>query len=140
MTTNISFPGGTAGPLALISSAQNLTANWVDLGSELDTEGVRTIGLYLTLDINDSLNARVRLVTLHTSGGTEHVIPIRSVGTSDIAVEDEYIEFEDDADQSMMLPFEIYAVCPCVKFQVQAGTVGASAGQIDAANVTTSYY
>lgn len=140
MTTNLSFPGGTAGPLALISSAQNLTGSWADLGGELNTEGVRTIALYLTLDINDSLNARVRLVALHTSSGTEHVMPIRTVNASDITVEDEYIEFTADADQSMMLPFEIYAVCPCVQFQVQAGTVGVSAGQIDAASVTTGYY
>ena len=140
MATNISFPGGTAGPLALISSAQNLTGSWADLGDELDVEGVRTIGLYLTLDINDSLNARVRLVALHTSGGTEHVMPIRTVNASDLTVEDEYVEFTDDADQSIMLPFEIYAVCPCVKFQVQAGTAGVSPGQIDAASVVTGHY
>lgn len=140
MTTNLSFPGGTCGPLALIAAAQDLTANWADLGAELDVEGVRTIALFLTLDINDSTNARVRLVALHASGGTEHVLAIRTVGSSAVTVEDEYIEFNDDADQSVVLPFEIYAVCPLVKFQVQAGAVGASAGQIDAASVTTAFY
>lgn len=125
----------TTAPKALISAAQDLTGAWVDLGGVIPTSNAEAIGLYLTLDINGSTNARVRMLTLHTSGGTEHVLPIRTVGASAVAVEDEYIEFTDDADQSMLLSWTLAGIIPFVQFQVSTGAVGAPAGQIDAANI-----
>lgn len=125
----------TTAPQALITAAQDLTNAWVDLGAEIPTARAESIALYLTLDINDSNDARVRMLTLHTSGGTEHVLPIRTVGASDVKVEDEYIEFNDDADQSMILSWTLDGLVHYVQFQVMAGTVGSTAGQIDAANI-----
>lgn len=137
---NLDFPGRMGGPQQdIIAAAQDLTANWADLGSELHVAGAQAIGLWVTLDINGSTNARVRLLAKHTSAGTEeYVLPIRTVGTSDVAVEDEYHEFEDDADQSMLLSSDLDGLVPYVQFQVSAGAVGAPAGQIDAAHVTTA--
>jgi hypothetical protein len=137
---NLDFPGTLGGPqLAIIAAAQNLTANWVDLGAELHVAGAKAIGLWVTLDINDSTNARVRLIAKHTSAGAEeYVVPIRTVGASDVAVEDQYHEFNDDADQSMLLSWALDGLVPYVQFQIQAGAVGAAAGQIDAAHVTTA--
>lgn len=125
----------TTAPQALISTAQDLTDTWADLGAEIPTARAEFIALYLTLDINDSLNARVRMLALHTSAGTEHVLPIRTEGASDVKVEDEYVEFNTDADQSMVLSWMLDGLVHFVQFQVMAGTVGASTGQIDAANI-----
>jgi hypothetical protein len=61
------------------------------------------------------------------------------VGTSDIAVEDEYIEFNDDADQDVLLTWDLDNVIPVVQFQIQAGAVGTTAGRIDTAHITRGY-
>lgn len=138
---NLDFPGIQKGPYELVAAAspQNLTTSWVDLGAELDVEGARHIGLYVNLDINDSVNARVRLLVKHTSASTdEYVLPIRSIGTSDVKVEDEYTEFNVDADQKVFLSWDLDGLTCFVQFQVQTETVGSTAGQIDSAYVTTA--
>ena len=139
---NLDFPGQTGGPAqALIAAAQDLTANWVDLGDELHVQGAANIALWVELDINDSVNARVRMLAKWESGGAnEYVLPIYSTAADLVHVEAEYVEFNDDVDQSMILSWELDGVVPYVQFQVQAGTVGATAGQIDSAYVTTGVY
>lgn len=135
----LEFDGRYGGPHELIAAAQNLTGAWADLGGELLVGGARSIGLYVELDINDSVNARVRLLAKHTSAGAnEYVLPIRTVSTSDVKLQDEYYEFNDDADQNMLLGADLDGVVLYVQFQVQAGTVGAAAGQIDSAVVMTA--
>jgi len=118
----------------LISTAQNFTASWVDLGESIDVRDIATIGLYLNIDINDSLNTRVRMVAV--DGSDEYELPILTVGTSSIAVDQEYFEFTDDADQLMILSFNVLDLVGTVKFQIQAGTAGATPGQIDGAKVS----
>jgi hypothetical protein len=137
--TALNFPNVMAGPFELISSAQNLTAVWADLGSELAVAGAKSLGLWMNLDINDSSDVRVRLLAKHTGAGTEeHVLPIKVVSASSIALEDEYFEFTDDADQSMILFWDLEGLVPYVQFQVIAGTLGAGAGQVDTALVTSA--
>jgi hypothetical protein len=136
----LEFDGRYGGPHTLIAAAQNLTANWVDLGAELPVGGARVIGLYVELDINGSTNARVRAMAKHESAGTlEYALPIRTAGASSIAVEPEYMEFNVDADQNVLLIVEPEGLALYVQFQVQAGAVGAPAGQIDSAVVMTAY-
>lgn len=127
-------------PVDLISSAQNLTGSWVDLGSEIKTEAQKTLAVFAVLDINDSLNARVRFLGKHASAhADEFTLPIRTISSSDVKLEPEYLELNTDADQKMILSVELYKVVPYVQVQVQAGTVGASAGQIDSAVYTMAY-
>ena len=122
-------------PTALISSAQSFTASWASLGSQQTTGGFSSMGLYLNLDINDSANARIRALALHTTGGATYLLPIKTTGASSIAVEDEYLEFNVDEDQKMILSWDLDRVIPFVQFQVQVGTVGTTAAQIDDANL-----
>lgn len=124
----------------LITSAQNLTASWADLGNEVAMGGYNMIAVWVTLDINDSVNARVRVLAKHESGGTEeYTLPIETISASDVKVEAAYFEFNVDADQLMCIPIEIRNVVPYVQVQVQTGTVGTTAGQIDAAYVTRGW-
>lgn len=130
----------TAGPQALISSAQDFTAAWADLGAEIELKGARWVSLWLNVDINDTLNPQIRLLAKHTSAGTdEYSLPIATVGASDIKVEVEYIELNVDADQKVTLSWEIARSLPYVQFQIKAGTAGATAGQIDSAYITYGY-
>ena len=127
------------GPKTLLAAAQNLTTAWVNLGAQLDTRGVRAVALYLTVDINDGANVRVRAMAAHALAGTEHTLAIKTVAASAIAIEAEYLEFNVDTDQDMMITWDIAGVVPYTQFQVQAGTAGATAAQIDAASVVMSY-
>lgn len=127
-------------PLTLISAPQNFTAGWVDLGFEIDCRTYNTLAVWLELDINLSNNARIRALTKLTLGGTnEYVLPIRTVSATDVKVDAEYTEFNTDADQSMVLSVELANVVPFVQFQIQAGTVGGTAAQIDSAYATLGY-
>lgn len=125
---------------ALISAAQDLTDGWVDLGAEIETARYGAAGLWLNVDINSSANVRIRALAKHTRGGSEeYSLPIRTVGSSDVKIEAEYFELNTDADQQVLLTIDLDSVIPWVQFQVMAGTVGATAGQIDTAYVTKGY-
>jgi hypothetical protein len=131
-STDLSFSDRWREPYQLISSAQNLGTAWADLGSELTLSGAHYVGLYLTLDINLSTNARVRLLAKHSSAhADEFVLPIRTVGVSSIGVNAEYNEFSADADQKVLLSWDLDGVVTYGQFQVQTGTAGGTAGQID---------
>jgi hypothetical protein len=136
--TTLRFPDGNRnGPVEIIDEAQDLTAEWAALGDEIDFRGVDEVALYLTLDINSSVNVRVRFLAAHTSGGQGHVLPLPTTGASDIKLEDRLQEFNDDENQSMVPTWTLNGVILFGQFQVMAGTVGGTAGQIDAANVVT---
>jgi hypothetical protein len=136
---NLKFTGNFAGLETLTGTPQDLTAAWVDLGQELNVEGARTVALWATLDINAGADARVRLLAKHTEGATEteYVLPIYTVAAAVVTVKPEYIEFDNDADQSMLLASTLDGVVRVVQWQVQAGTPGTPAAQIDDAKVST---
>jgi hypothetical protein len=128
------------GPVSLITTAQALSTTWIDLGPEIDTERYDHIGLFVSLTISDSTNARVRALGKHTAGGAgEYVFPISTVGASVVEVEDQFIEFNDDTDQNMILSWDLDNLVPVVQFQVQASAVGTTAGQIESALMTRGY-
>jgi hypothetical protein len=132
--------GQSTGRTQLIAAAQNVTTGWVDLGSEIETFRAQNLGVWLTVDINLATDVRVRALAKHTSAGTEeYLLPIRTVSATAVNVAGEYIEFSTDADQLMLLSWELDGLIPFVQLQLQAGTAGATAGQIDAAYYTLSY-
>jgi hypothetical protein len=124
----------------LIAAPQDLTALWVDLGSEVDCRGYNTIGIWITLDINDSTDARIKVLAKHTFGGAEeYSMPISIVGATDVKITEEYMEFDVDADQLIVISCTTANIIPYIQVQVQADVVGAVAGQIDAAYITKGY-
>jgi hypothetical protein len=117
---------------AIKETAQNLTNSWADIGSEIDLRRYRYLTLWINLDINDSNNARIRILWKRALAGTdEYVLPIKAIGASDIKVEPHYIEFNVDEDRLMVIGFDLLNTAAIIQVQVMAGTVGASAGQID---------
>lgn len=115
----------------LKGAAQSLTTSWTDYGAEIDTDGHEHISLWLDMDINDSQNARIRMLAKYASSGAdEYVLPIKTVTSSVVTVESEYFEFMVDENQKRIIEFDLDNVVPFVQFQIQAGTVGSTAGQI----------
>ena len=124
---------------ALITTAQDLTTSWVDLGSEIDVAGYGQLHLWLTIDINLGANVRVRVLDKHTEDGTEeYVRPILTPSLSVVLAEPEYLEFNVDEDNKYHLAFDVDRVTAYCQVQVQAGTVGATKAQIDAAYYSRS--
>lgn len=111
--------------ISLISESQELTADWADLGSEIDMISIpyTKSGLYLNLDIGSDTNIRIRALGKHASSATEeYVLPILTVSASDIKAESEYVELNVDADQKIILTVDTKGVIPFVQWQVMAGS------------------
>jgi len=124
-----------AGIDLLPGGAQNFTDAWVDLGPEIAMHGYSNATLFLTLDINDDSDLRIRFLAKHESGGTEeYPLPTETAGAGVIAVEDAYYEFTDDVDQLIPVPVSTSGSVPYVQAQIQRGVNGAgTAAQVDAA-------
>lgn len=119
------------------STAQDLTTSWADLGSEISMLGYDSLGVWVNLDINSSVNPRIRaLAKLDSAGTDEYYLPIQTISSSDVKVEDHYIEFNEDSDQKIILEIETSGHIPYIQLQVQTETVGGTAGQIDGCVVT----
>ncbi len=119
------------------TTAQAFTTSWVDLGSEIEMNGFNSLAVWATLDINDTNNARIRaLAKLDADGSKEYQMVIKSVGASDVKIEDHYFEWNADADMETILQIDTDGLVPKIQLQIQCGTVGASAGQIDYCEVT----
>lgn len=138
LSTETAAPkAGGISPASLISSAQTFSTTWIDLGPELLVAPASEIGLWLNVTISDTQNARVRALAKHTGAGAdEYVLPILTESASAINVQDEYVELDDDADQKMILFWPTKRVLVYVQFQISAGTVGTTAGQIESAYAT----
>lgn len=115
----------------LKDTAQDFTASWVDYGSEIGTDGHIHMSIWLNVDINDTVDARIRVLVKHTGGGSdEYSIPIKTVTDSVVSIKPEYYELSNDVDQKMVISFDLDNIVPFVQIQIQAGTVGSTAGQI----------
>jgi hypothetical protein len=118
-------------PVALNTVAQTITGSWVDLGPEIETAGYKNIGLWYSIDINDSLNVRLRMLAKTALGAAdEYQSQIRTVTASSVCLEPEYFELNNDADQKAIISICIDNLAPVVQFQVQAGTAGATPGTV----------
>lgn len=133
-------------PVPLIAAAQDFPAAWgaagSALGPEIEVAGFTRITLWLSLDINDGADMRVRCMGKHTSGGTGYNLPIYNPsvagapGTYNILTEAEYVEFNVDADGLYNLTWDVNNTYPFVYFEIMAGTVGADECAVSLAHVT----
>ena len=99
--------------------------------------GFRKLGIFATLDINSSNNARIRALGKLDSGGTkEYQLIISTVSASNVKIEDAYYEWNADADMETILVVDTDGVVPFIQLQIMAETVGATAAQIDYCEIT----
>lgn len=126
------------GPETLIASSQTITGSAADLGYEIDCQGYTRLLAYITLDINDAADVRIQALGKHTSAGAEeYKLPIKTVSSSDVKVLAHYYEIDSDADQLIILDWDVTGIA-YVQLQVWAGTAGTT-GAITAAYATKMY-
>jgi len=132
-------------PVSLIAAAQNFTNAWVALGPELAVDGYTRVSLWANVDINDTVDAQIRCVGRHTTGGSDFELPIYNpsvagaAGTYVVLVEGEAMELNDDVDQKLCLTWNIANTIPFVQFQIYAAAPGATPGQILVADTAVTY-
>lgn len=129
-------------PKDLISSAHTLSASWTAVGSAIENPGLNSDGIFDLLGIitsatvNNSSNIRFRTRFSNTSTGTtKRTYVIKTVGTSEVKLEDLYYEFNDDADvdtvfEMSVLPFRYIWV------EASVSAAGTTAASLD----TVQYY
>lgn len=118
--------------LTLLDSPQTVTANWVDIGSEIEIDGINDIGFWIKVTINDSNNIDFRYLALHALGDSdEYEIMVETISAG-VEAEDPVVhELNRDIDQKVFFHFPINGEIPVLQMQVKAGTVGATGATID---------
>lgn len=119
----------------LITTAQDLTSSWANLGKPISMANYRKLGLWLDVNINNSTGVLFRALPLKSldSTATVYNFPIKWVSSSKVAIDDENFELTNNADQKLLVAMETDYLVPYVQIQVMATVVGATAGQIDVA-------
>lgn len=125
--------GFIQGPTAIKTTAQAFTASWVNIGSEFKVQGFRKMALWLDIDINDTTGARVRVLVKRATAGAsaEYSLPTAVVTASDDAITANIQELSSDADQQIVLKYDLDNLFVYVQVQIEAAVVGAGAGQVE---------
>lgn len=129
----------TVDTLFIATATDTVTTSWQNLGEVIDMTGYTQLNIYATIDINSSNNIRIRAIGKRTPTIGEYPFMIETISSVDIKVDAEYIEFNTDADQSGILRIETQGV-PYIQLQYQAGTVGATPGQIDSVYINKIWF
>jgi len=142
------------GVQTLLSAAQNLTDTAADVGGELYVRRAKWVRYFVTVDINDSNNVRFKFLAKHTSAGAEEYVidPAQilaancglSTGSAlfnipAAAADDTCIEVSQDADALYCIRVPVDNSFDYLQLQTYAGTVGGTAGQIDALYADMGY-
>jgi hypothetical protein len=120
----------------LITTAQDYTTSWADLGDEIDTHGIKNIALWIENDSNSGTGLQVQLLGKNTYSTTlEFNMPIKTVSSTSVLVEENVATFTDGSDTKFLIGFTLDMVVPKVQFQVKATGAGSTA-QVDSASYT----
>lgn len=128
----------------IITSPQTITGSWADVkdsgtSGEIDALGRSFFCSYIELDINDSLNVQFRFKALDVKGGNEYFIPFRTLKPNKTLLDGFPFEINNDADQNIIITTPTNNAIPIIKLQVQALTVGGTAGIITTATYRQGY-
>jgi hypothetical protein len=117
---------GARTPVELFFTAgagDTVTTDWQNLGAVIDVRDYTQLNLYLTLDVNLSENVRVRALGKVSSTVGSYPFSIETISSTLVKIQPEYVEFDTDTDQSIILKIQTDGV-PYVQLQYQAGTKG----------------
>jgi hypothetical protein len=113
------------------STVQALTANYADLGSEIDVVGYDTLNLYVEIDINDSQNVTFQVLSKLAGGATaEYSLPQDIAGSAKITVDKLVYEVNFDSDCYQVISVALKGA-NFAQVQVKAGVPGAGPGNIN---------
>lgn len=121
---------------AIVARPAALTA----LGPELVVGGYTRVSLWLNVDVNQMTGFRFACYGRHTTGGSNYSMPIYnpSVGAPpySILADGEEVILARDADQLIVLTWDIANTFPFIQFGFAATVDGGDNGQLLSAHVT----
>jgi len=120
-------------PMDITIESGEATAVFMPLGAEIRVEGTQYLAIYATVDINSTQDMRLKATARIESGKTDYVIDHSQIlySRDTVAADKSYIEIANDEDQNLMWLIPVYGYA-YIQLWLSAGTVGATAGQIDA--------
>lgn len=126
-------------PEAIISSAYEITASFADVGSEIDMRWYNRLGLWVTIDINTSVNPQIRILQKHTSAWSEEYreIYLSSPVSNKTTINLNDYEVDTDVDQLFFIPIKTANLIWFIQIQVKDDSNGT--GQIDALYATKAF-
>lgn len=121
----------------LKSTSQTLTAAWVDYGEEIEVSNKKTIILWPILDINDSEDVRIRGLLRDLATSTNEFDTPNELTESGVTkIKPDYFEFDLDVNQKIPLQWDFDGGVASIQFQIMAGTVGVTPGEITSSSYT----
>ena len=121
----------------ILASPQNLTTSWANIGAVLPCGGYNTLGLWLTITANNSTGIQFRMQGLLASEASEKYSgTIGTINGSLVNIDDLYYELSNNESMLIVIEIPIHNIIPYAQLQVQATSVGSTAGRIDLAHVT----
>ena len=107
--------------VASLVATQTLTGAFADVGAEIDVQGYKNLYVYLNLDINAATNVQLKALFKHTSAGAGEFTPDHSGFTcpnTTAPATQNYIEFDADADQLVVVTIPLENAVPYVQLQM----------------------
>jgi hypothetical protein len=113
--------------LTTLQTITTAATSWATVGSVLSSGCIDDLIVMAVIDINDTKDLRFKVQGSDTEAFTvAYELPIITAGASASKAEVQYVELNVDADQNILLPFNIGGVCKFARVQFQCSTVGAS--------------
>lgn len=127
--------------LKVITSPQELTADWVQLGTfEAKSGGYSEAELFITLTRNDSTGIQFRIRERIESGGTNYPFNQKDVRIGKNINKENIEELDENASTEDAVKFlNIVGTFPFLIIEVKATVLGATKGTIDTAYFNSFY-
>ncbi len=127
----------TMGPQKLITSPQEFTSGWLNIGREYDTRYVLMVALWLDVAINLSEGLQVRILAKHTADhANAYSLPIRAIAPDVMNLSGEFGKLTANNDQQLIVSWDLDGLIPAIQFQIKADVVGSRAASMDSCILT----
>ena len=113
------------------TAAQAFTTSWVDVGSLFNAKGSRGIAIKFDYDVNNTVDAQLRVTSELTETGTEDVKnAIYSPEADKVKIKPCVIEIDYDADEKYVVEFPVSLALDWAQLQIYAAVPGTPAGTV----------
>jgi hypothetical protein len=125
---------------ATSTSNLTLTAAYQQVGDLIDTHGLKSVGLWADLDVNDSTDITFKLQGYSTqTGGSPYDIPIHMISSTGVNLYSESRIDKISGDHKIVQSWDVERVVPFVGIFIKAGALGANAGVVLSAKISKGF-
>ena len=125
--------------LNIKTTAQNLTGNFADLGSEINCQGYKHLKVYLDITIGDSEGVTLQGLAKRVPGGDGFHLPLAQVDVAEdeVLIDQEILVTNYNTSARQCYDFNLAGV-KFLQLQVKAGVAGGGPGNVKAWGVLSN--